>query len=637
LTRAPRPRARLVVPEVVQTSAMDCGPAALKCLLEGFGIPVSYGRLREACQTDVDGTSIDTIEDVAVQLGLEAEQVMVPVDHLLVPAARLLPAIVVVRLPGGDTHFVVAWRRHGPVLQVMDPATGRRWPTCRSFLGETYVHDYPVAAATWREWAGSEDFLSPLRERLGALGAGTTETERLVAEACADPGWRSLAALDAAVRAVAAIAGARGIRRGDEAVGILGRLVAGARDESPAAAPPAGYWSVRPTDPGEGGEERVVLRGAVLVRVRGARVRSAAEAPAPLSPDLAAALEEPPARPGRDLLRLLAADGAGAPAALAGALFLAAGGVIVEAVLFRGLFDIGRELGLAGQRLTAMGALLAFVAALLLLDLPTAAGLLRLGRRLELRLRAAILAKVPRLGDRYFQSRLTSDMAERMHGTHRVRLLPDLGGQLARAVFELVLTAAGIVWLDPALAPIALLAAVAAVVPPLLVQPLLVERDLRVRTHAGALGRFYSTRRSAGSSASGGGRSSRGRGRSGGTRRSSASRTTWARRSPSRACSCSRGAGSSRTGTPRRSPPGRTRATGRCWKRRRPCGRDSGPAPSGGGSDSKAAASSRRRDRAGGGHLAGGAARRRARGRRAAKRPRAARRRGHAAARRSVL
>jgi ABC-type bacteriocin/lantibiotic exporter with double-glycine peptidase domain len=45
-------RRRWLVPEVVQTSAMDCGPAALKCLLEGFGIPVSYGRLREACQTE---------------------------------------------------------------------------------------------------------------------------------------------------------------------------------------------------------------------------------------------------------------------------------------------------------------------------------------------------------------------------------------------------------------------------------------------------------------------------------------------------------------------------------------------------------------------------------------------------------
>lgn len=45
-----RQRRRFFAPEVVQTSAMDCGPAALKCLLEGFGVPVSYGRLREACQ-----------------------------------------------------------------------------------------------------------------------------------------------------------------------------------------------------------------------------------------------------------------------------------------------------------------------------------------------------------------------------------------------------------------------------------------------------------------------------------------------------------------------------------------------------------------------------------------------------------
>ena len=85
---APSPRRRLLMSEVVQTSAMDCGPAALKCLLEGFGIAVSYGRLREACQTDVDGTSIDTLEEVAVQLGLEAEQVMLPVDHVPCPKRK---------------------------------------------------------------------------------------------------------------------------------------------------------------------------------------------------------------------------------------------------------------------------------------------------------------------------------------------------------------------------------------------------------------------------------------------------------------------------------------------------------------------------------------------------------------------
>ena len=60
------------------------------------------------------------------------------------------------------------------------------------------------------------------------------------------------------------------------------------------------------------------------------------------------ALEEPPSRPWRDLLRLLRADGLLAPVAMVTALLLAAGGLVVEALLFRGFFDLGRELGLAG-------------------------------------------------------------------------------------------------------------------------------------------------------------------------------------------------------------------------------------------------------------------------------------------------
>ena len=165
---------RLIVPEVVQTSAMDCGPAALKCLLAGFGIQVSYGRLREACQTDVDGTSIDTLEEVAVQLGLEAEQTMMPVDHVLLREAQALPAIIVVYLPNGATHFVVAWRRHGNLMQLMDPGTGRRWPSCRSFLKEVYQHVFPVPASAWRKWAGSDEFTGALTARM--LDAEYSET-----------------------------------------------------------------------------------------------------------------------------------------------------------------------------------------------------------------------------------------------------------------------------------------------------------------------------------------------------------------------------------------------------------------------------------------------------------------------------
>lgn len=359
---APRARRRFLVPEVVQTSAMDCGPATLRCLLQGFGISVSYGRLREACQTDVDGTSIDTLEEVAGQLGLEAEQIMLPVDHVLLPEAQALPAIVVIRLPNGVTHFVVAWRRHGHLVQVMDPAIGRRWSTGSRFLDELYMHALPVPADAWRAWAGSEEFLGPLRRRLTHLGLSGRTLGGLVDHALADPGWHGLAGLDAATRLSDALVRADGLRRGGQAARMLAAFVARAEHEIPddGQTIPTPYWSVRPAPPGPDGAEQLLLHGAVLVRVRG-RCSPAGSAqrtggPVPLSSELVAALAEPPSRPGRDLLRLLRADGLLAPTAVAAALGLAAGGVVVEALLLRGLFDLGRELGLAGQRLGALGA-----------------------------------------------------------------------------------------------------------------------------------------------------------------------------------------------------------------------------------------------------------------------------------------
>jgi len=281
-----------------------------------------------------------------------------------------------------------------------------------------------------------------------------------------------------------------GLGAGEEAARVLERLFTRARDEASNVPPPA-YWPVRPAPPGPEGERRLVLRGAVLLQVRGPRAAEGAAARAPLSPELVAALEEAPSRPGRELLRLLAADHLLAPSALLVAFAIAAAGVVFEAVLLRSLFDLGRELAIAGQRLGAMGVLLLFTTALLLLELSIASGLLRLGRQVEVRLRAAFLEKIPRLGDRYFASRLTSDMAERSHSVHRVRLLPEMGGDLARSVFELFLTTVGIAWLAPAGALPALVTTILAVVVPLAAQPLLAERELRQRTHAGALSGFY--------------------------------------------------------------------------------------------------------------------------------------------------
>ncbi len=475
---------------------MDCGPAALKCLLEGFGIPVSYGRLREACQTDMDGTSIDTIEDAANALGIRAEQHMIPLDHVLA-MPELLPALVVVRHSDGPTHFVVVWRRTGSWLQVMDPSIGRRWVRARQFIAEIFRHETSVAADDWRDWAASVEFLVPLRTRLCGLGADALTAAALLETACSDTGWFTFGALDASVRLVAQVVEAGGVKAGPDAVRLLTALFQQTCD-SPLdifRIIPPDYWSVLPDpDCTDAARQRLSMRGAVVLQVAG-RISEAAAAtednrPA-LSPELAAALSETAPSFLGSLWGLLKADGVTAPLVLAGAALTAASIALVEALLFRGIFDIGALLNLGSQRLMAVLGLLAFLGLMLAIRIPVATESLRLGRRLETRFRMALLAKLPKLADRYFQSRPISDMADRGHSIHVTRQLPSLGISAVQSLCDLLLTLIGISLIDPISGGFALAITVVAIVIPALFQPMINERELRVRNHFAALNTFY--------------------------------------------------------------------------------------------------------------------------------------------------
>ncbi len=512
---------RFFAPEVVQTSELDCGPAALKCLLEGFGISVSYGRLREACQTDLDGTSIDTIEDVANQLGLEARQVMVPAEHLILPVSNNLPALVVVRLPNGLTHFVIVWRVHGRFVQVMDPSVGRRWQGRQQLYNQLYIHQHPILAETWRAWAGSDGFCLPLQQRLDELGLPETRIQSLLDMALTDPSWYAIARLDGATRMVNALVRAKGLLRGEEAAGVLSRFMRPLQSASSGINQSAGidiprpYWSVTPLPSRPDSPDYLLVQGVVLIQVIGRQkmpspsdpnqasttdrpvevdssVKPRSESTGPnLSPELLAALEEKSSHPLHDVLTLLAEDGLFAPSVLALALFVAAVGVIIEVILFRGITTLSYSLNFVEQRIEALIFIFIFFIILIILEIPIASMTLRLGRRLESRLRIKFLEKLPRLGDRYFHSRLTSDMAHRVHELRQLRLLPRLGVQGIRLAFELVLTATGIVLLSPNSAEIAILATLFAISLLFITQPIMTEQDLALRTHTGALSRFY--------------------------------------------------------------------------------------------------------------------------------------------------
>ncbi|MGB1286117.1 MAG: ATP-binding cassette domain-containing protein [Aggregatilineales bacterium] len=493
---------RLIVPEVVQTSAMDCGPATLKAILEGFDIRANYGRLREACQTTVDGTSIDVIQDIANQLGLDATQIILPADHLLLDDMENFPAIVVTRQPNGITHFIVVWNKNARFVQIMDPAIGRRWISHKHFMEQVYIHTMPLDATVWRNWAGSDGYLDPLRARLQNISITQSQYEPLMTQALNDTSWFSLAAFDACTRMVTAMVAAEGVLHGDEAAGVLKNLFNHALDN------PTGifqmvnpnYWFAAPADFSQGmsEQENVMVRGSVLVRVSGKQPQStmnpdddSPDDTHQLSPELRAALEEKTEAPERVILRYLQWDGLLIPAFAGFSLLIEGLAILIQILILRGLIDAAFTLPSFEERLGLFGAIFLFFALQLLIEYPQNLIIQRIARRFEFRLRIAFLEKIPKLSDRYFHSRLTSDMVQRAHSLSQLRSLPFMLANTTGTVIRLLLTAIAVVWLEPGMIILVILAVTISAASMLITQPILSERNLRMQTHIGALSNFY--------------------------------------------------------------------------------------------------------------------------------------------------
>ena len=423
-------------PEVVQTSAMDCGPAALAALLGAHGLMADVDALRDVCATDVDGTSVDDLEEVASGLGLDAEQVLVPLGQVVAVPDLYLPAIVLTLTPDGYVHFVVVWRIARGWVDVVDPAVGRRRVRLGRFAREILTHEVVVPLEAWAEYAAGEDARRALVARLRATGRSQAQAQ---------------AEVDASV-AAGPVSG-------------VGRLLGELGD---------GEDGVVVVDAGadEGGDAVVRVRGAVLVRAPG---RCAVQVPAAW----AGVLGGPRRTPWGELRALLSVErraigGVAVLAAMSGA------AAVAEALVARGVL----ERGLADGRLFA---LLIVVAAGLVAITTTWWLALSVGRRIERSVHERLLARVACLGDRYVRSRPAGDLAERGHAVVLLRSAVELGALGVQRAVECVAAAAAIVVLARPAWPAALgLLAVAGLGPVLLVRRL-GEHDLRARTAHGAL------------------------------------------------------------------------------------------------------------------------------------------------------
>ncbi|HEX6082922.1 MAG TPA: ATP-binding cassette domain-containing protein, partial [Thermoanaerobaculia bacterium] len=344
---------------------------------------------------------------------------------------------------------------------------------------QLFIHGIPFEAEVWRQWADENEFHEPVRRRILQLGIGPRAAGELVRDALSDGTWFPLAVLDAATRYIHLLVDSRALRRGAEAeralLDVFTRAVAAGPAQWRESIPPS-FWSAFPH------EEQIVYRGAVLVRFMG----GAAARPA-------APRERRGSQPG-SMRRLLLMAWREHPAALAGVaagLLITAIAAAVEAMLFRGVIAFGAAGSIPEQALGALIAVLVFAVVLAATETALGVALLRVGNRLEARLRIALLTRLPRLHDSYLQTRLRSDMAERCHSVSPLRRYPELSAQVARVLLRLTVITAAICWIAPSVAIAAIASAIVAVLVPLLAHPSLASADMRARTHAGALTRFY--------------------------------------------------------------------------------------------------------------------------------------------------
>ncbi len=412
---------------------MDCGPAALHAVALGLGRDIGIETLRERCHTDVDGTSIDDLERLAAEIGLLAEQRLLAPDMLFADP-ELLPALAVTRLASGEPHFVVIWRRHGNMLEIMDPASGRHRLGIAEFTERLWRHEARVPVAAWSDHVAGPEYRRPLSRRLRALGFSARQADHMLAAAADADGWQRLADLDAVARAVADLADRGVIDRPRDARVLLDRLVASA-GPLPDLEP---HRSVRGTDdPSE-----VLLVGAVILSFAGTagvgaggRARRAAASPSRSPLGLAATLLSVEGRPAMVLLAT-----ATAAATVVG---------FSELLLFRVVVDLGTLLAPGQQQALGLLALLVLMGGGFVIRRGIAAESLRLGRHLEIALRSALLDRLPRIPDAYFETRSTADLAERAHAVQLIRMAPGHLLHLLQACLEPIGLVLCLALLDP--------------------------------------------------------------------------------------------------------------------------------------------------------------------------------------------
>jgi ABC-type bacteriocin/lantibiotic exporter with double-glycine peptidase domain len=445
-------RRKWLPPEVIQVSMMECGPACLTSIAKGWGLNVSLDRLREHCQLSVDGTSIDNIEEIGQEIGLESEQITVPREFLKHAPWLYFPAIVVERNESALLHFTVWWRQLGSRLAVMDPAQGRIF--YRYKVAEERLYDYKtqVPANAWREWAGEQEWSESMRAWAQSIGVASAQFEALLREALADPSWLRCAQLDACLRLIGKLVEQRKIRRTQIRRIMSSLWQFGVRDGLPDyQILPRRMWGVTPgrteaaTDDGE--EEALVsIHGAILCRFAGGRKRAESRAEQDQQAKIVANLRQDQSL---GALRYIRPQDW---VAMSVAACITSFGVLPDLglpLLMRGIGDLNLRLSSTSQRAALLATLAIVLTCFALAEF--------LARQSSVRISSGVLArglmgwyaKIPRLPEQFFRTRVVTDLEDRIFGLGSIAAMPARITNSLRSLALLLVYLGGCLWLAP--------------------------------------------------------------------------------------------------------------------------------------------------------------------------------------------
>ena len=116
---------------VRQQDAKDCGPCALKSIVEYYNGYVSLERIREHAHTGYEGTTVYHLVNTAKKYGFDAIAKKYPDKQL---KNIILPAIVHIHYDNGLTHFMSLYKVTDTNVVLMDPAKGKLVLSKEDFL-----------------------------------------------------------------------------------------------------------------------------------------------------------------------------------------------------------------------------------------------------------------------------------------------------------------------------------------------------------------------------------------------------------------------------------------------------------------------------------------------------------------------